>query len=149
MKINTDKLVIFTVLSVFFIFIAGISNEVCLAKEMKITHKPTIAIDLDGVLNNYNSFDENNIPEIKNGAEEFIKTLYDSNYKLVLFTNRKPKLATKWLIDNNLDKYFDDVTNVKPVATIYIDDRAINFDGDYSETLKKISNFKTYWKKKN
>ena len=60
--------------------------------------------------------------------------------------SRNPKLATKWLIDNNIEKYFKDVTNVKPLAVMYIDDRAINFQDDYDKTLEEIKNFKVYWK---
>ena len=64
----------------------------------------------------------------------------------MLFTNRKPFNASKWLIENKLDKYFSDVTNVKPIASIYIDDRALKFNGDYNQTLAEIENFKVYWK---
>ena len=105
----------------------------------------TISIDLDGVLNNYEKYDPNIIPEIREGAREFIQELHKSGYKLILFTNRKPLLASKWLIENDLDRYFSDVTNVKPMAKIYIDDRAINFDGNYNKTLKSIKNFDVYW----
>ncbi len=106
-------------------------------------HKKTIAIDLDGVLNNYTKYTDD-IPEIKDGAKDFIINLAKSN-ELILYTNRSPKLATKWLIKHNLDKYFTEVTNVKPVAYMYIDDRAIQFNGDYNKTLEEIQNFKVYW----
>ena len=109
-------------------------------------NKSVIMIDLDGVLDDYKKYD-NNIPRIKNGAKEFIKNLYETNkYDLVLFTTRSPKLVTHWLIDNNIDKYFVDVTNIKYPAKIYLDDRAIQFNGDYKKTLKDIENFKVYWK---
>lgn len=110
------------------------------------TYKKTISVDLDGVLDNYTKYDANNIPEIKEGAREFIQELYKNGYNLILFTNRKPLLASKWLIENKLDKYFSDVTNVKPKATIYIDDRAIKFNGNYEKTLNEIKNFQVYWK---
>ena len=73
-----------------------------------------ILIDLDGVLNEYGreKFDENVIPKIKDGAKEFVETLSKSA-ELYLFTTRNLKLATKWLTDNDLDKYFKDVTNIK------------------------------------
>lgn len=109
--------------------------------------KRTIMIDLDGVLDNYSKFDENEIPEIRQGAKDFVKTLYSTGkYDLILFTTRSPKLALNWLIKNNIDKYFKDVTNVKIPAYIYIDDRGLKFNGNYEETLKQIENFKTYWK---
>ena len=109
-------------------------------------NKSVIMIDLDGVLDDYKKYD-NNIPKIKKEEKEFIKNLHETNkYNLVLFTTISPKLATYWLIDNNIDKYFTDVTNIKYPATIYLDDRAIQFNGDYKKTLKDIENFKVYWK---
>ena len=58
-----------------------------------------ILIDLDGVLNEYGKekFDENFIPDIKQGAYEFIETL-SKNAELYLFTTRNLMLSTKWLI---------------------------------------------------
>jgi len=109
-------------------------------------HKKTIMIDLDGVLNNYVEYDANLIPEIKKGAFEFIKKLYKTNnYELILYTTRNIKMSYEWLIKNNLDKYFSNITNIKEPAHIYIDDRAINFSGDYNKTFKEINNFKVYW----
>lgn len=110
-------------------------------------YKKTILIDLDGVLNNYNGFQENNIPQIKEGVEEFLQKLCISNeYEIVLFTTRNLLLVSKWLIENNIDKYFKDITNVKIPAYIYIDDRAIQFNGDFEKLHDEIKNFKVYWK---
>ena len=33
---------------------------------------------------------------------------------------------------------YDDVTNIKPTATAYIDDRAIRFEGSWPDVLEKI-----------
>ena len=105
-----------------------------------------ILIDLDGVLNEYGKekFNENYIPKIKVGAYEFLEKLSQSA-ELYLFTSRNLMLATKWLINNNLDKFFKDVTNVKLPSYLYIDDRTICFKGDYHKTLEEIENFKVYW----
>lgn len=107
-------------------------------------NKKTVAIDLDGVLDNYTKYTDE-IPSVRKGAREFIVKL-SKDYDLILFTTRSSKLATEWLINNEIDKYFKDVTNVKIPAHIYIDDRAINFNGDYDKTLEKIKNFNVYWK---
>ena len=109
--------------------------------------RKTILMDLDGVLNNYNreQYDENFIPEIKQGAYEFIQDL-SKFADLYLFTTRNLMLASRWLIENNLDKYFKDVTNVKIPCYLFIDDRAICFRGDFKNTLDEIFNFKAYWK---
>ncbi len=101
-------------------------------------------IDLDGVLDNYTNF-THEIPNIRTGAKKFIKNL-SNNYELILFTTRSPKQATCWLQNNKIDKYFKDVTNIKIPAYIYIDDRALKFDGDYEKTLNEIENFRIYWK---
>ncbi len=110
----------------------------------KEKYKPTILIDLDGVLNTYKGdYVENYIPPIKEGALDFVAGLYE-NYKLVLFTTRDSELAKKWLIDNGLDKYFDGVTNQKIPAVLLVDDRCVCFRGDYDELIQDIKNFRTW-----
>ena len=106
-----------------------------------------ILIDLDGVLNEYGKekFDKNKIPEIKIGAKEFLEEL-NKQAELYLFTTRNLMLATKWLIKNDLDKYFKDVTNIKIPSFLYIDDRTVCFKGNYNITLKQIKDFNVYWK---
>ncbi len=108
-----------------------------------------ILIDLDGVLNQYSgNYDENYIPGPKEGVRNFLKKLKKefSNPKLYLFSSRNLLLVSKWLIDNHLDKYFEDVTNIKNQTYIIIDDRAICFKGNYNETLKELKNFLPYYK---
>ncbi len=109
--------------------------------------KKKILIDLDGVLNNYGNekFDENYIPQVKVGAKEFLEELHQSA-ELYLFTTRNLMLSTKWLIKNNLDIYFKDITNIKIPSYLYIDDRCICFKGEYKDTLNEIKKFKVYWK---
>ena len=106
-----------------------------------------ILIDLDGVLNKYGQepYNENIIPEIKDGAKDFIKELGEFG-ELYLFTSRNLMLSAKWLFENRIDKYFKDITNVKIPSYIYIDDRCICFKGTYQETLEEIKQFKVYWK---
>ena len=66
-----------------------------------------------------------------------------------MFTTRNLLKTAQWLIENNIDKYFIDITNIKIPATIYIDDRALKFNGDFGDALAEINNFKTYWEKSN
>ena len=109
--------------------------------------KKKILIDLDGVLNQYGKekYDENYIPEIKDGVTSFLDKL-SNEAELYLFTSRNLMLSTKWLIQNNIDKYFKDVTNIKLPSFLYVDDRTICFKGNFEETFKEIVNFKPYWK---
>ena len=107
-----------------------------------------ILIDLDGVLNSYcGGYDENFIPEIKEGAKEFIEKLYaEDRFNLVLFTTMNILKSAKWLVDNNLYSYFSNITNVKLPAFLCIDDRALTFRGNFNDMYEKIVNFRPYWK---
>lgn len=110
-------------------------------------YKKKLLIDLDGVLNEYTgNYDENVIPPMKKGAKEFLEKFPKENYEIKIFTTRNRLLASKWLIDNGLDKIISDVTNVKEPAYLYIDDRCVLFNGDFNDTLQQINNFKAYWK---
>ncbi|DAB03805.1 TPA: hypothetical protein CPT96_00260 [Candidatus Gastranaerophilales bacterium HUM_10] len=114
---------------------------------MNKNYKKVLLIDLDGVLNNYNGkFDANFIPDIKNGAYEFLQKL-SKDYEVKIFTTRNRLLAVKWLIKNKIDCFVSDITNIKDAAYLHIDDRAICFEGDYEKTFNEIKEFKVYWKK--
>ena len=108
--------------------------------------KKTILLDLDGVLNTYTGdYDKNFIPPIKDGAKDFLLEL-SKNYKIVIFTSRNLLLASKWIVDNNIDKYISNVTNHKEASYLIIDDRRINFTGDYNKLKNHIDNFKVWYK---
>ena len=51
-----------------------------------------------------------------------------------------------WLKNNDLTNYFSEITNIKKPAILQIDDRCINFKGDYTQTLTEIQNFKPWYK---
>ena len=109
--------------------------------------KKTILFDLDGVLNTYDgNFDKNYIPPIKDGAYNLIKEL-SKNYQIIIFTTRNSLIASKWVIENGLYNYVDNVTNVKKPAHLIIDDRCINFNGDYTKLKDKIEKFEVWYKK--
>lgn len=109
--------------------------------------RKTILFDLDGVLNTYDGkYDKNNIPPIKDGAYKLIKELSE-DYKIVIFTTRNSLITSKWIIENGLDEYVENVTNVKESAYLIIDDRCINFNGDYEELKSKIKDFEVWYKR--
>lgn len=112
----------------------------------KVKNKKLIQIDLDGVLNTYcGNYNVENISPIKQGAKEFLEKL-SKDYKIEIFTIQNKIKTVKWLEENGILKYIADVTNVKnQYASIFIDDRAINFDGNYSNLLAKIEIFKPHW----
>ena len=108
--------------------------------------RKTILIDLDGVLNEYTGdFDKDYIPPIKDGAKKFLENLSEK-FDIKIFTTRNKILATKWLINNNIDQFVADITNVKDLAWLYIDDRCINFDGNFENLSNNINNFRPWYR---
>ena len=115
---------------------------------MQKTYKPTILIDLDGVLNKYcGNYNKDEIPEINENATRFLKKLQLlDKYNLVLYTTRNLLLSAKWLIENKIDNYFSDITNIKIPSILQIDDRAICFKGDFDKLFDEINDFKVWYK---
>lgn len=108
--------------------------------------KKTILIDLDGVLNQYKGkYDKNFIPPAAKGSKEFLTKL-SKDFEIKLFTTRNKILASKWLIENDLDIFIDDITNIKELAWLYVDDRCLKFDGNYNTLFKNIKDFKVWYK---
>ena len=108
--------------------------------------KKTILMDLDGVLNSYTgNYNENYIPPIRDGAFKFLENL-SKQYIIKLFTTRNSTIANEWIKDNRLENFITAVTNIKEPAYLYIDDRCINFDGNYDNLKNKIDNFKVWYR---
>ena len=107
--------------------------------------KRTIAVDFDGVLNNYVGYDPHNLFTPREGCEDFLKELY-VEFDIIIFSTRESSHIDKWLKRYHLDKYITKVTNKKPPAVAYIDDRAVRFDGNYDDCLRNLK-IKAYWQK--
>jgi len=88
----------------------------------------TIAVDFDGVIHKYSkAYHDGTIydPPIE-GTADAIRLLKKKGYKVVCFTAREDVQAIMdWMKLYNID--VDEVTNIKPRAVVYIDDRAIRF----------------------
>ncbi len=109
--------------------------------------KKTISVDLDGVLNIYDgNYKENQIPDIKDGAKEFLHEL-SKFYNIHIFTVRSTKLVKSWLEKYNLSDIVSEISDKKSqYSSIILDDRAINFEGNFQYAIEKIKNFKPHWK---
>ena len=108
--------------------------------------KKTILIDLDGVLNEYNGeFDNKYIPKIREGAKEFLINL-SKKFIVKIFTTRDPIQVKQWVIENSIKDLISGVTNIKEPSFLIIDDRCLNFYGNYEQTLSEINNFKVWYK---
>ncbi len=95
----------------------------CLDKKMS---KKTIAVDFDGVIHKYSEgyHDGSIYDELMEGAKEALFRL-GQRYKVVVFSVRDPQQIMEWLDKQNI--VVDEVTNVKPKAIVYIDDRGLRF----------------------
>jgi hypothetical protein len=135
-------------LHIFYNSVKFIKNTLRYCGKIKgvILKKKIISIDFDGVLNTYDGhFDEEHIPPIREGAKEFLEEL-SKNYIIEIFTARNKKFVFLWLQNYNLLQFISEVTNVKnPFTSVFVDDRAINYQGNFLDTINKIKNFKTHW----
>lgn len=113
------------------------------------THRPPrVCIDFDGVLNDYTGWkgaDDLGAPAP--GAAAFLRRIHGP-YEVVILTTRPARKVWDWLDAHNLRLDVDGVTDTKPPAFAYIDDRAICHDGDFGETLAELNGFRAHWEKR-
>jgi hypothetical protein len=121
------------------------------------TGAKVVAVDFDGVINSYISGwkgpTETDAPVLS--AAESLETLYNRGYKVIIFSTRANtqegidtvrEYLRRHTKNNELADAIE-VTDQKPIADMYIDDRAIPFNGDWEETLKRIEEFKPWTEK--
>jgi len=116
-------------------------------------HKPIVIFDFDGVIHSYTSGykGEDVIPDSPvDGIKQAINNIRNSGYAVYVVssrcaTDKGMTAVSEWLHANGIE--VDAVSREKPPAIVYIDDRAICFDGDAGALLDKIKHFKP-WNKK-
>jgi hypothetical protein len=99
----------------------------------------TVALDFDGVLNEYHGWftDRNATRGPVPGALEFVQRLIEHGYDPVIFTCREAGSVRDWLAANGFPPL--PVTDTKPIAGIYIDDRGYRFTGDFEAAWQALS----------
>lgn len=119
---------------------------------MKI--KKTLLIDFDGVIHFYNSHHGDAYdPCVINGGVvpgviEFIKSVKDK-YKIVVFSTRASTVSGYMAISEFLKNHgieVDFITDRKLPAYVTIDDRCIQFNGDFTGLKDKIDSFMPWWR---
>ena len=115
--------------------------------------KQTVVFDFDGVIHSYTSgwigpacIPDPPVPGIK----EAIAEIRAAGYEVVVVSTRCTHIAgiqaiLNWLMDHEIQ--VDRVCVDKPPAIVYIDDRAICFDGRPETLLGQIQEFKP-WNKR-
>lgn len=115
--------------------------------------KGTVVFDFDGVIHSYISgwSETPNDPPVKYIKEE-IDLIRKEGYEVVVVSTRCDTKEGKNTVIEYLAKHniqVDRVTDIKPPALAYIDDRAIKFDGNAKSLLYKIQNFIPWTKNSN
>lgn len=108
--------------------------------------KYTVCVDLNGVLDMYSGWKgEGHMDPPRPGAELFLAELAE-DYRVVILTTQPAERVWEWLREYGLDRWVDEVTDRKPPAVVYVDDRAVTFRGNFEETLREIRRFRPHWK---
>lgn len=113
--------------------------------------KKTIVFDFDGVIHRYSKgWQDGSIYDIPvEGIKETIEEL-KKDYKVVVVSTRSATKDGRIAILTWLDNYnikVDDVMAEKPPAVMYIDDRAVNFNGNCKTLMRDIKKFKSWTEK--
>lgn len=118
-----------------------------------MSYIPTVVFDFDGVIHSYTSGWKgvDNIPDPPvPGIREAIAEIRDAGYRVVVVSTRCSerdglRAIHKFMDENNI--LVDDISAHKPPALVYIDDRALCFDGHPEMLLSKIQEFKPWYQK--
>lgn len=97
----------------------------------------TLCVDLDGTLAVVT--EDYAAAEPIEGAQEALQGLRSDGWVIIIYTARHFnhwKTTTEWLSRNGFE--YDQLVFGKPPARIYIDDRAIRFNGNWKSTLDSL-----------
>lgn len=114
---------------------------------------PTVVFDFDGVIHSYKSGWQGatEIPDLPVlGIGPAIASIRRSGYRVVVVSTRCATPEGIAAVEDYLAHYgitVDAVQMEKPPALCYVDDRAIQFDGNSAALLDKIREFKPWTEK--
>lgn len=114
----------------------------------------TICIDIDGTICRHDGWrGETYFGELIPGANECISKLHNEGWTIIIYTGRNDKdLVSQFLTNHGIP--FDAINinpklkgierSGKPLADVYLDDRAISFKGNWEEAYEEINHFKPW-----
>lgn len=73
------------------------------------------------------------------GMRAVLEQLHQAGYTLVVLTARPPSEVHSWLVRNGIYDLIDSVTNTKPPAIAYVDDRSVKVDPTWKTVLQQIA----------
>lgn len=117
--------------------------------------KGAVALDFDGVINSYKSnfvaVDVVPDPPVE-GSLEAIREYLDFGFTVYIYSTRNEwpegrQCIHDWLLEHGLEKEYVDkleIVSGKPIAKIYVDDRAWHFDGTKFPTIDEIQYYRPW-----
>ena len=100
--------------------------------------KKVIALDFDGVLHSYRKWKgegmENMDGPVK-GAKQFLEMVKLKGWSVVIYSTRKKSDIELWLKKYGMVELVEEVSEGKPMAKLYVDDRGMRFDGDWGKVV--------------
>lgn len=120
-----------------------------------MSKKKTIAIDFDGVLHDYSQgFQGKDVfGDMVHGADTATKVLKENGWTIIVYTTRPATEAMKkWLKDKGISYDYinenpdqpEESKGAKLIADVYLDDRAMQFRGQWKWIVGDIANFKPW-----
>ena len=114
----------------------------------------TIAFDFDGVIAQYSGFvSADHVEEPNAETVQAIRKLKESGYRILIHSTRGDEFLASYCaqyaipydyLNRRRDK--EGRNPGKPIAFVYVDDRAINFHGQSADELvQEIKSFKVWW----
>jgi hydroxymethylpyrimidine pyrophosphatase-like HAD family hydrolase len=114
------------------------------------------AFDFDGVIAKYDGFvSQEHTGEPIEEVVKAIRILKENGHKILLHSTRGDDLLRDYCKEHNIPFDFINKNPTlegenpgKPIAYVYIDDRAIRYEGQSANQLvTELENFKAYWQK--
>ncbi len=111
--------------------------------------RPIACVDFNGVLDSYTGWKGPlHFDPPRPGVREFLVALRERGFAVVVFTTRFADDVWQWLREHQLADLVSDVTDRKPAAHVFVDDRAVCFRGNFVDTLREIDAFAAHWEER-
>lgn len=104
----------------------------------------TVAVDFDGTIAGYeHGWQGKPAENPTKGAAEALRTLVMKGCTIVVFSCRANESGgvqdiRDWLMRHDMMQYVSEITNVKPRAVAYVDDRGVAFQGDWLAAVQGV-----------
>jgi len=122
---------------------------------MSDDNKRVFAFDFDGVIASYDGYrGPQHVGDPQPDVVEVIKILKENGHKVLIYSTRGDRVLKNYCKEHSIPvDYFNrnpekEGENAgKPIASVYVDDRAVLYKGQSpNELVKELLEFKPYWR---